>query len=79
MRNIKLTIPEMAMVVGTRVALGIGIGLLIGQRLTRSQREAAGVALVAFGVLTTIPIVIGIASQRSVAGSHPAVTTGSWN
>jgi len=67
MRNIKLTIPEMAIVVGTRAALGIGIGLLIGQRLTRSERQAAGFALVAFGVLTTIPIVIGIAGKRSVA------------
>jgi hypothetical protein len=50
---------------GTRVALGVGIGLLMGRRLNQSQREGAGFALVAVGALTTIPIVMNILGKRS--------------
>lgn len=31
-----LTIPELVLIVGTRVALGIGVGLLLSNRLDRS-------------------------------------------
>jgi len=62
-----LTIPEIAIIGGTRIALGVGIGLLISRRLNRSQREAAGLALVAVGILTTIPLVIGILGKRAVS------------
>ncbi len=44
------------LIAGTRVALGAGIGLLLSDRLTEDQRKAAGWALLAVGVLTTIPI-----------------------
>jgi hypothetical protein len=50
------TIPEVMLVTGTRVALGIGIGLLISDRLTKEQRKGAGLALLAVGVLSTSPI-----------------------
>jgi hypothetical protein len=54
-----LTIPENMLIAGTRVALGVGVGLLISDRLNEDQRKAAGWALLAVGVLTTIPIVAG--------------------
>jgi hypothetical protein len=53
------TIPELVLIAGTRVALGIGVGLLLSDRLNKDQRKAAGWALLAVGVLTTIPIVTG--------------------
>lgn len=68
MKERTLTIPEIALIGGTRVALGVGIGLLIAQRLNREQRKAAGIALFGFGVLTTIPIVMGILGKRPAAG-----------
>jgi len=55
-----LTIPEIILIAGTRVALGVGVGLLIADRLDRDARKAAGWALVAVGALTTIPIVAGV-------------------
>ena len=61
------TIPEIMLIAGTRVALGAGIGLLISDRLNEDQRRAAGWALLAVGVLTTIPIV------KSALAKPPAV------
>ena len=61
-----VTIPEVMLIAGTRVALGVGVGLLISDRLNEDQRKAAGWALVAVGVLTTIPIVRGLLAKPPV-------------
>ena len=63
-----LTFPELMLIAGTRVALGVGIGLLIADRLNKDQRKAAAWALVAVGVLTTIPIVRSVLDKPPVAG-----------
>jgi hypothetical protein len=60
------TVPEIILIAGTRVALGTGLGLLISDRLNRDQRKGAGWALLAVGVLTTIPIVKGALSKPPV-------------
>jgi len=65
-----LTIPEIALIAGTRVALGIGIGLLISDRLSNDQRRGAGLALTMVGALTTIPLAIGIIGRRKEAGQE---------
>ena len=62
-----LTIPEIMLVAGTRVALGVGVGLLISDRLNEDQRKAAGWALFGVGVLTTIPIVRGLLAKPLVS------------
>jgi hypothetical protein len=64
MKEVSFTIPEIALIGGTRVALGVGIGLLISRRINKGQRKGAGVALIVFGALTTIPIAIGILGKR---------------
>jgi hypothetical protein len=61
------TIPEIMLVAGTRVALGVGVGLLLSDRLNKDQRKAAGWALLAVGVLTTIPIVKGMLAKPPAA------------
>ncbi len=48
----KLSIAEIILIAGTRVALGAGIGLLLSSRLTDDQRKAAGIALALVGGLT---------------------------
>ena len=60
------TIPEIMLIAGTRVALGVGIGLLIADRLNSDQRKAAGLALLAVGVMTTFPIVRGVLGKPPV-------------
>ena len=59
-------IPEIALIGGTRVALGAGIGFLLSGRLNKDQRNAAGWALFAVGALSTIPIVLGVLGKPTV-------------
>ena len=66
-----LTIPDIALIAGTRVALGVGIGLLLSEKLNKDQRRGAGWALVGVGVLTTIPIVLGISWKRWPCADRP--------
>jgi len=56
MSDKRLTAPDLILLVGTRGALGIGIGLLISEKLSSDSRKGAGVALLAMGALSTIPI-----------------------
>ena len=46
-----MTIPEIMLIAGTRVALGAGLGLLIADGLSRDSRKGAGWALLAIGAL----------------------------
>ena len=61
----KLTIIDIVLIAGTRIALGVGIGLLLSQRLNNDQRKAAGVALALVGGLSTIPLAIGVIAKQS--------------
>ena len=60
----KITIPDIILIAGTRVVLGIGIGLLLSARLNNDQRKAAGLALAAVGGLTTIPLALGVVGRQ---------------
>jgi hypothetical protein len=57
------TIPEIVLLVGTRVALGVGVGLLIAGKLSPDARKSAGWVLLAVGALTTIPLVMDVVSK----------------
>src|SRR5207237_5854308 len=67
MKERSLTLPEIGLIAGTRVALGVGIGLLISDRLNKDQRKAAGWALFGMGLVTTFPIVAGILGKGPFA------------
>jgi len=60
MKELILDLPTFAFAVGTRVALGIGVGLLISEQLPVSRRRAIGGALVAVGAATTVPILMSV-------------------
>ena len=66
----KLTISEIMLIAGTRIALGAGIGLLLSRRLNNDQRKAAGLALTLVGGLTTIPLVLGVIGKKSGGGGE---------
>lgn len=57
-RNVSL--PEIGLIAGTRVALGAGIGLLLADRLNDDQRRAVGWTLVAVGAISTIPLAAAV-------------------
>ena len=58
MRTTILTFPELFLIAGTRVILGVGLAFLFAKRLADSERETAGVILTLIGALTTIPLVL---------------------
>lgn len=62
-----LSVPEIGLIAGTRVALGVGIGLLLSGRLSRDQSKAVGVALTLVGALTTVPLALQVINSGRTA------------
>jgi len=61
----KVTTADIILIAGTRVALGVGIGLLLSERFNRDQRKGAGWALVGVGAATTIPLAFNVIKKGS--------------
>jgi len=59
-----VSLPEMILWTGTRIALGAGIGMLISRRLSKDAMKAAGLALTVVGGVTTIPPAIIIIGKK---------------
>jgi hypothetical protein len=70
MKERKVRLSTIGLIAGTRVALGAGLGLLLANRLTREQQQAAGWALFIVGALTTIPLVAEVFGGDSTARSE---------
>jgi hypothetical protein len=66
MTNLVLNLPTFGFVVATRAALGVGIGLLLSERLPPERRRALGLTLVALGAATTVPAVRAVLRGRDV-------------
>jgi len=60
MKTAELTMPEIALIAGTRGVLGAGLALLLADRLTEDQRKAAGWAMFLIGAISTIPLVLDV-------------------
>ena len=56
----ELTVPDIALIAGTRAMLGAGLGLLFSGKLSKEQRRAIGWTLVAVGAVTTVPLLINV-------------------
>jgi hypothetical protein len=67
MRRIRLSLPELMFIAGTRAALGAGIGLLLSLRLGRAKRRRVGLGLVTAGGLATVPAALLLARRRRLA------------
>ena len=61
-----ITLPELILWTGTRVALGVGIGMLISRRLSKDAMKAAGLALTVVGGFTTVPLAISIMGKKDL-------------
>jgi hypothetical protein len=64
MKKAELTLPEIALIAGTRGMLGAGAGLLLADRLNNDQRKAIGWTLLIVGAVSTIPLAIEVLSKR---------------
>ena len=70
MKRLDLSFPEFGFIVATRAALGAGIGLLAADRLRSRSRRRLGTALLAIGVVTTIPAAFLLFRQFGPAGGR---------
>jgi hypothetical protein len=66
MRESTLSIPELVLIAGTRVALGVGIGMLVAGRMSDERRKGAGTALLALGAITTVPLLMMVFGKNQI-------------
>lgn len=64
-----VTLPELILIAGTRVAFGAGVGLLVGHCLTPQARRAVGWTLVIVGAATTVPLVADLLCRPGIEPS----------
>src|SRR6202795_2860495 len=48
----------------TRTAIGLGIGMLVEDRIRRPFRQATAIALVSVGALAAVPLLVKMAMER---------------
>jgi hypothetical protein len=60
MKHVLRNLPTLGFIAATRAALGVGVGLLVSQRMPVQRRQAIGATLVAIGAATTIPLAMSM-------------------
>jgi hypothetical protein len=63
MKGKPLKIPEVMVIAATRVALGVGLGLLLADHLKAEERRKAGWALFIGGLASTLPLMVSVLSR----------------
>jgi hypothetical protein len=48
----------------TRTAFGLGLGILMADRIRKPIRQAAAIALVSIGALAAVPLLVRVALER---------------
>ncbi len=64
MKTTEITLPELALIAGTRGMLGAGAALLLSSKLNSDQRKAVDWTLFVIGLISTIPLGINVFSKR---------------
>ena len=59
-KRLDISLPELVLVAATRGAIGVGVGLMISNAISRKKRKAIGLPLFVGGLLSTIPIAMRI-------------------
>jgi hypothetical protein len=57
-------IPLDGLLVLARTAFGLGIGMLVADKIRRPLRQATAVALVSVGALAAVPLLVKVALER---------------
>ena len=57
-------IPLDSLLVLTRTAFGLGIGMLVADKIKHPVRQATAIALISLGVLAAVPSVVKAAMER---------------
>jgi hypothetical protein len=67
MKTRHVTLRELGLIAATRMALGAGLGLLIGGRLSGHARRIAGWTLLALGAVSTVPLALNVLDRANHA------------
>ena len=76
MREHRVTVPELALVAGTRGMLGLGIGLLLAGRMSYDRRHTVGWTLLLIGAASTIPLALRLFLRRTRTNHEASVMAG---
>jgi hypothetical protein len=60
MKKVESTLPDIALIAGTRVMFGAGLALLLADKFPKDQRKAIGWTLTLIGAVTTIPLAVNL-------------------
>ena len=60
MKQTLLTLPELALIAGTRAAAGLGVGFLLADHVPGAARRTIGWTLVLLGLLSTFPLAVNV-------------------
>jgi hypothetical protein len=60
MKPVELSTSTFFFVVGTRVALGFGLGLFVADYLSAERRRALAMSLIGLGAATTVPAAMAV-------------------
>ncbi|HMD36642.1 MAG TPA: hypothetical protein VKH42_16830 [Vicinamibacterales bacterium] len=74
MKELVLSPPLLLFVVGTRVAMAFGVGLLASERIPQQKRRPLALSLITIGIATTIPAlmkVFGSSKRREYPAFEP--------
>ena len=69
-------LPLDSLLVLTRSAFGLGLGMLVADKIDRPVRQATAIALVSVGALAAIPLLVKVALERV---NRPETERGSRN
>ena len=64
MPKISEPIPLDSLLVLTRTAFGLGIGMLMADKIKRPVRQATAIALVSIGALAAVPFLVKLAVEQ---------------
>jgi hypothetical protein len=65
MEKILLSPPLLGFIVGTRAALGFGLGLMLASRIPESRRRPLAMKFITIGAATTIPALVSVLRSRA--------------
>lgn len=74
MRKVNLPLPELGAIAATRGMLGAGAALLMGKRMPHRRRKEVGIAMLAVGILATVPLVIDLVRRLKSDSTTPDTT-----
>ncbi len=64
MRKAQLALSTIGLIAGTRVMLGIGLGMMLAEKVNKHRRHAVGWTLFLVGAGATVPLAIHVLGQR---------------